>query len=562
MRKTISILASLRAIFAFVCGLQIAAAPVTLYDGSQSSTPDKQGWIYLLDPLVFNQARQVGADGGVNLNTLRNPNDHAGYFARVPLLTPHPNIPEEFSRERGYQIGFTIQLSSEVHVRPDRAGFNIIATSRDLMGIELSFWTDEVFAQSVAFIHSEGNKQLPFQLATEYVDFVLEISGDTYTLSGNGAEILTGPLRDYSGFGNPYNITDFLFFGDDTTSASASVNIRSIWIDTELSGTEPPPVVEPEPEPEPEPPVVGETALFTVDSDASNLAITGLVLGNALKSQAANSLTTTFGGEIHAVLSDSQIVIQPESIIDANPSGDWSPLPGGKSGKAPADYGGKATVFIASADAAARNIEFSLSSDNIALAADGAEFPVNTMTIAIPEESAAAVDIAVGGFLPLNTSQALNGLSGENSSDSNATISVQDNIQTISIPIKTDVSFRVISPNDATLTFTGMIVASRELPSEPEPPIVEPEPVTPPVPPVVVVPDTPPTLAINQLNPGEIQLTWDAVADRSYNIESSSNLSDWNTVGDSVTTDSESGTWTGPTSEGAAFYRIVLIPAN
>ena len=279
MRKTISILASLRAIFAFVCGLQIAAAPVTLYDGSQSSSPDKQGWIYLLDPLVFNQARQVVADGGVNLNTLRNPNDHAGYFARVPLLTPHPSIPEEFSRERGYQIGFTIQLSSEVHVRPDRAGFNIIATSRDLMGIELSFWTNEVFAQSVDFIHSEGNKQLPFQLATEYVDFVLEISGDNYILSGNGTEILTGPLRDYSGFGNPYNITDFLFLGDDTTSASASVNIRSIWIDTELSGTEPPPVIEPEPEPEPEPPLAGETALFTVDSDASNIAITGVVLG-------------------------------------------------------------------------------------------------------------------------------------------------------------------------------------------------------------------------------------------------------------------------------------------
>jgi hypothetical protein len=112
------------------------------------------------------------------------------------------------------------------------------------------------------------------------------------------------------------------------------------------------------------------------------------------------------------------------------------------------------------------------------------------------------------------------------------------------------------------LTFTGTIVASRELPSEPEPPIVDPEPVTPAEPPVVVVPDTPPTLAINQLSPEEIRLTWDAVAGRSYNIESSSTLSDWNTVGDSVTTDSESGAWTGPSSEGEAFYRIVLIPEN
>ncbi len=567
MRKTISLFASLPLLLAAISIIQISAEPVTLYDGNRRTLPDKQGWIYLLDPLFRNDSRQVIVDRAVNLNTLRKSADHAGYFARVPLMTPHPDLPEEFNRENGYQVGFTIQLPSERHVRPDRAGFSVIVTSRDLMGIELGFWTDEIFAQSVDFIHTEGNNQLPFRLANQYVDFVLEIKGENYSLSSADTEILTGPLRDYSGFGTPYDISDFLFFGDDTTSASASVNIRSIWIDTVLPGTEPP-VVEPEPEPEPTPPVVGTDAVFTVDQEASTISITGNVLGNPLNSQGDGSLSTSFAGDLHTVISDTAIAFGPDSIIDANPNGDWAPLPGGKNGSAPADFGAKASVIIATADAAARNIEFALTSEGIDLNTDGTGFSPSGITIGIPEESAAAVDIAVGGFLPVNTSQSLAGLSGENASSEMATLTIVDNIQTLTLPIQTDVSFRVATPDDATLTFTGTIIASREIPATIEPPVVEPEPEpepgipTPPLPPVVVEPDTAPSLSIELLASGEIQLNWDAVEGRSYAIETSGTLNEWTASGDPIIVDSSTGRWTGPLETGATFYRIILIPAN
>ena len=265
-----------------------------------------------------------------------------------------------------------------------------------------------------------------------------------------------------------------------------------------------------------------------------------------------------------------EIAFQEGSRIDANPSGDWSPRPGGANGSAPADFGAKATVLIATAEAAARNIEFNLSSNSIELGADGNSFPVDGITVGIPEESEAAVDLAVGGFLPVNTSQSLAGLSGENASSENATMTLVDNIQTLTIPIQTEVGFRVVSPNDALLTFTGNIVATRELPEPTEPPvIVDPIPVPPipvpplpPVPPVVEVPDTAPTLAIGLSASGEFELRWDAVEGRSYRIEQSGNLSDWASVGDPVTADSGDGVWTSAGAEGSLFYRILLLPAN
>ncbi|MCS1409022.1 MAG: hypothetical protein M2R45_02201 [Verrucomicrobia subdivision 3 bacterium] len=560
MRYQRGIFKSINFLVAVVFAIQISADPVTLYDGNLRSLPGDQGWIYLLNPLVRNQARQVVVDRAVNLTTLRNFDDHAGYFARSPLFDPHPQLPDEFNRERGYQIGFTIQLPTETHVRPDRAGFSLITLSRDLLGIEIEFWTDEIFAQSVEFIHSEGAQNLPFQLSSQYVDFVLEIKGDEYTLSGNGQEILTGPLRDYSGSGIPYTISDFLFFGDNTTSASASVNIRSIWIDTELPGATPPPV-DPgsgEPSVKPEPPAaVSDKAIFSVIAEKSTITLSGIARGNAIKTQGDGSLSTTYTGEIHTILSDSNIIFQPTSQINANPSGDWMPLAGGGSGAAPADYGAVANVIITTANAAARNVEFSLASDPIDLNPDGSDFPVNGLSFAIPEGSSSTLDVSSDGLFPLMTSQSIAGLGSVNDSDDPATIAIHNNIQTLTIPIQANISLRLITPNDVTLTFSGQIVASRELPADPQPPAVKP-----PLPQGPVVPDTPPTLAIQRLSASELQLSWDAVPDRTYTIEQSANLTDWQTTGKPTVADAETASWTGLTAEAHRYYRAILQPAG
>ena len=62
--------------------------------------------------------------------------------------------------------------------------------------------------------------------------------GDTYTLTANAEPLLTGPLRDYSafaGFPDPYETPNFLFLGDNTTSAQARVRLRFVSV----TGTEP-----------------------------------------------------------------------------------------------------------------------------------------------------------------------------------------------------------------------------------------------------------------------------------------------------------------------------------
>ncbi len=526
----------------------LVAAPVILYEGKTPTTPDRQGWIYLLDPQVRNFARQTRVQQATNLNTLRQLTDHAGYFVRVPVLNPHPKLPEEFSRERGYQIGFTIQLPTEQHVRPDRAGFSVIALSRDLLGIKLGFWTDQIFAQSVEFTHAEGNADLPFRLSQEYVDFILEIQGASYTLSGNGNEILTGPLRDYSGFGNPYNIADFLFFGDDTTSAAASINLRTIWIDTDLPGTEPPPptLAPGPPEPEPQPPLEGEEAVFIVDPEASALTISGLVLAIPLQRQGEGSLTTPFSGQFHTTLSNGALRFRPESRIDANPSGDWKPRPGGADGAASADFGAKASLLIVRADAAARDIEFAVSSDTISLNSEGTEFPVSGITLDIPPGSSAAIDIAAAGLLPLRTSQSLADFSGKNTSPALGTLTVENQIQTLTLPIEVEVSFRVATPNDASLKFSGTLVASRPLTQNPGP---------------AREPDQPPLLSIGIDGGGTLRLTWEAMVGRTYQIEESDDLIDWRNLGEATTAQSAEGSHEIPADSGARFFRILLLPS-
>lgn len=67
-----------------------------------------------------------------------------------------------------------------------------------------------------------------FDTSTNAVDYELCISGGEYRLGTAGTMLLTGPLRDYSAFGQPYDWPEFLFLGDDTSSAGARVAITRI----------------------------------------------------------------------------------------------------------------------------------------------------------------------------------------------------------------------------------------------------------------------------------------------------------------------------------------------
>jgi hypothetical protein len=193
-------------------------ADTVLYNGALNTTPDVQGWTYLTNPSPT-QATQAAGSGVTTLDTTARKLDMAGYFSfGLPGVGT-------LDRTLGYTIGFRVRLAQESHVSNDRAGFSVIALSGDNQGIELGFWSNEVWAQNVGFTHGEGAS---FNTTASLTDYTLRILGSSYTLSANGSTLLTGPLRNYSAFGLPYNVPNLLVFGDDTTSASAHVEIARI----------------------------------------------------------------------------------------------------------------------------------------------------------------------------------------------------------------------------------------------------------------------------------------------------------------------------------------------
>lgn len=132
-------------------------------------------------------------------------------------------------RTTGYTLSFDLQITSESHtigesVFNNRAGFSVITLSSDLQGIELGFWGNEVWAQNSGFTHGEGTTG--FNPSAAFVSYDLTIQGSTYTLKANDATILTGALRTYSG--SPYDTANFIFLGDNTFSAQASVDLGTV----------------------------------------------------------------------------------------------------------------------------------------------------------------------------------------------------------------------------------------------------------------------------------------------------------------------------------------------
>lgn len=176
----------------------------------------------------------------------------------------------------GFQVDFIIQLKNESHANYNRAGFSVLLLGDDARGIELAFWQNEIWAQSddstgELFTHAEG---VEFATTTGLVHYQLTILNDTYTLTADTEPILTGPIRDYSrfdGFPDPYETPNFLFLGDDTTSAEAHV-----WLSlVSITGTEPivptttsasTPISSPDPLPTDSPPPLISVTATTIPS--------------------------------------------------------------------------------------------------------------------------------------------------------------------------------------------------------------------------------------------------------------------------------------------------------
>jgi len=230
---------SLVVIVALIAFAGTAGATV-LYDGS-SGTPGLQGWLYLTDPLAGALATETFGAGVTTLDTTpdlddgqtpedEDMDDKAGYFSSF-----HPSVPT-MDRNTGYTVRFDVQVPTENHVNGDRSGFSLIALGHDSLGVELSFWEDEIWAKSDTFLHAEGQ---PWDTTAGLTQYELRVFGDDYSLWTGTQSILSGSLKDYSWFGVPYDQTDFLFLGDNTTTAEAILNLSYVEVTTGRPTPEP-----------------------------------------------------------------------------------------------------------------------------------------------------------------------------------------------------------------------------------------------------------------------------------------------------------------------------------
>ena len=205
-----------------------------LYDAASGAIPSTSVMSFTDFPPGV--ALPTFSDGATIVDTtISGADTYAGWIAGEVTTPAFPIL----DSTTGVRVSFTIQVDSEAHTNNDRAGLSVIILDKAAQGIELSFWENEIWVKSDEatgglFKHGEG-----IAFATNALtEYQVIFTGDTYTLTANAQLLLTGPLRDYSaftGFPDPYETPNFLFLGDNTTSAQARVRLRFVSV----TGTEP-----------------------------------------------------------------------------------------------------------------------------------------------------------------------------------------------------------------------------------------------------------------------------------------------------------------------------------
>lgn len=215
------------------------SAVVTLYDAEQQSvTPDAYDPQYLAYfALGGSQAFSPG-DTATNFNsTALGDAGQGGYSTN--LLNPAFPI---LDRIAGFTLSFTVEILTESHTASNRSGFSVIAISSDvgsgvLSSIELGFHDGLIFAQSDSPLFTVGESVAFDPVGVGFVTYDLAVLGGAYQLFADGSPILGGALRDYTlftGIPDVYEIPNFVFFGDDTTSAQGNINLRRVALLTDV----------------------------------------------------------------------------------------------------------------------------------------------------------------------------------------------------------------------------------------------------------------------------------------------------------------------------------------
>lgn len=205
-----------------------------LYDAASGTIPDTSLLSYADFP--FGGVLPAYVDGATVLDTTTAGNESfAGWGSSFATTIGFPVL----DPASGVQVNINVQVESEAHTRDTRSGFSVILLDKDKQGIELSFGENAIWAKSDDRTGGLFTRGEEVGFATYIMTaYQLNLIGETYTLTADGNTILTGPIRDYSafdGFPDPYETPNFLFLGDNTTSAQARIRLQFVSI----TGSEP-----------------------------------------------------------------------------------------------------------------------------------------------------------------------------------------------------------------------------------------------------------------------------------------------------------------------------------
>jgi hypothetical protein len=217
--------------------------------------------------------------------------------------------------------------------------------------------------------------------------------------------------------------------------------------------------------------------VFTLDSTQSQLALSGMVFGNAFTPQGPNSLTANYSGTINADLTGTTIQFTGGSLIAAQTNGIWQPEPGGVMGSAPADYGATNNALLGigitgvPGNFALRNLLLDLTSAQ--LPTTNATFDGSALTFTCITNTASVDYYYASASTTTNSGTAL--LNGYSTNSISTGTSVSTNSGTITLILQINATFTntlLGIPRALVANLSGQLVATAALPTPPAPPII------------------------------------------------------------------------------------------
>ncbi|MDJ0745785.1 MAG: hypothetical protein QNJ32_20820 [Xenococcaceae cyanobacterium MO_167.B27] len=253
--KFILALLSISSIFC-IYSKSVDALTKTLYDGSGLPENDSPQWLTpgaLLSSGFPTTLAGTAVAGGVQVDSNANSAEYSGYSNYNPLTSSFVNSSfPTLDQNSGYSIFFNVALDTANDFSDtnnnNRAAFSITAIGAGNEGIEIGFDGDQIFAQNSNFTQAETQSFT----TSNSTDYQLAVSGNTYQLladTGSGfSSVINGSLRTYNfdptasnppldniplvGSFNPYEIPNFLFFGDNTGEAYGTFTLGEISVET------------------------------------------------------------------------------------------------------------------------------------------------------------------------------------------------------------------------------------------------------------------------------------------------------------------------------------------